>query len=472
MAKIKEQFVGKIVSVRGQVVLIDCETEYRPKLRELLVTDDEARAKLEVYSYESAHEIYCLLLSSRNDVCRNMNVVSTGTELTIPVGETVLGRVINLFGETQDKGGPLPKETVYAPIYQEAKNVVVRNLHTLKDNGSGILETGIKAIDFFTPLPKGGKLGLVGGPGVGKTVLMTEIMRNINSQGDNLTVFAGIGERVREGHELLETLKAAGVLKNTALVVGHMNENAAIRFKIAWSAATVAEYFRDTVKRDVLFFVDNIFRFVQAGSELSTLLGEIPSEFGYQPTLQTEIAQFESRLKSTSDAFITSIQTIYAPADILTNPSIVDTLPHLVAVTILSRNIAHEGRYPALDVLKSKSSVVNEDFVGKEHHEAVTKSIEILNHYDRLTRITSIIGEEELTPDDRKLYQRAQKILNYMTQPFFTTSTQTGRPGVLVARKDVVRDVHLIIQGRFDSVPAEQLLYIGDFDNAGFSRFI
>jgi len=472
MDKVKEQFVGKIVSVRGQVVLVNCETEYRPKPRELLVTDDESRSQLEVYSYKSAHEVYCLLLSSRSNVCRNLSVISTGTELTIPVSNAVLGRVINLFGETQDAKGQLPRDTVRESIYRKTKEITVRNINTSKNDGSGILETGIKAIDFFTPLPKGGKMGLVGGPGVGKTVLMTEIMRNINSQGDNLTVFAGIGERVREGHELWETLKKADVLKRTALVIGHMNENAAVRFKIAWAAATVAEYFRDTVKRDVLFFVDNIFRFVQAGSELSTLLGEIPSEFGYQPTLQTEIAQFESRLKSTNDAFITSIQTIYAPADILTNPSIVDTLPHLAAVTILSRDIAHEGRYPALDILKSRSSVSSENFVGTEHHETVTKATEILNHYERLTRVTAIIGEEELSPDDRKLYQRAQRILNYMTQPFFTTSPQTGRQGVLVARNDTVRDVHLIVQGRFDSVPAEQLLYIGDFDSAGFSRFI
>jgi len=470
MVKVKEQFVGKIISVRGQVVLVNCETEYRPRLRELLVTDDEARAQLEVYSYESAHEMNCLLLS---DVCRDMNILSTGTELTIPVGKEVLGRVIDIFGKTHDGQGPLHRDVVHESIYKEHRDSTIRDVSISADDGSRILETGIKAIDFFTPLPKGGKMGLVGGPGVGKTVLMTEIMRNINSQGeDNLTVFAGIGERVREGHELWETLKAADVLKNTALILGHMNENAAIRFKIAWSAATVAEYFRDVSKRDVLFFVDNIFRFVQAGSELSTLLGEIPSEFGYQPTLQTEIAQFESRLKSTSDASITSIQTIYAPADILTNPSIVDTLPHLVAVTILSRDIAHEGRYPALDVLKSKSSVVNEDFVGKEHYEAVTKSIEILNHYERLSRVTAIIGEEEISPEDRKLYQRAQKILNYMTQPFFTTSSQTGRAGVIVSRKDVVRDMHLIVQGRFDSVPAEQLLYVGDLDTAGFSRFM
>lgn len=471
--EIEQKNIGRVLQVSGQIVLVDSGGSYRPKLHELLTSRDNPNVRLEVHSYGGTHELFCLLLSAHGDIFRNMDIITTGKQLTVPVGREILGRVLNLYGEVQDGGEDLPASLEQRSIYGNKE--IGEESHCI-DMGSvqeaRVIETGIKAIDFFTPLPRGGKMGLVGGPGVGKTVLMTEVMRNINSQGDSLSVFAGIGERIREGHELWKALDKTEVLYRTVLILGHMNENAAVRFKIAAAAATLGEYFRDGEKQDVLFFIDNIFRFAQAGSELSTLLGDIPSEFGYQPTLQTEIAQFESRLKSNRNGAITSIQTIYAPADMISNPVIVDTLPHLAATIILSREIAHRGRYPAIDVGQSKSSVIDRDFIGKDHYDVLTRTVEIFNRYERLSRIAAIIGEEELSVEDRKIYQRAQKILNYMTQPFFTATIQTARKGAFVQRVDTVRDVRLILQGRFDSVPAEQLLYVGDLQTAGFSKFI
>jgi F-type H+/Na+-transporting ATPase subunit beta len=474
MDKIEQHHVGKVVSINGQVVVIECTSEFRPALRELLTDPANKEVKLEVHSYRGGDQMYCLLLSPRKDIKRNMDIVTTGTQLTIPVGKSVLGRVFGLYGNTEDGGEPISESVERRSIYgshevdQHQMDVSVANVQP----EDAIVETGIKAIDFFTPLPRGGKMGLVGGPGVGKTVLMTEIMRNVNSQGNGLSIFAGIGERIREGHDLWRALAETEVLYRTALIIGHMNENAAVRFKIGAAAATIAEYFRDVEKQNVLFFVDNIFRFAQAGSELSTLLGDIPSEFGYQPTLQTEISQLESRLRSTDEASITAIQTIYAPADMITNPVITATMPHLAAVIILSRDIAHRGRFPAIDVIRSKSSVMERDLIGEDHYEVLTKTIEIFNRYERLSRIAAIIGEEELSVEDRKTYQRAEKILAYMTQPFFTAAPQTGRKGAFVQRTAAVRDVKLILQGRFDAVPTEQLNYIGDLQGAGFSRFI
>lgn len=472
MEKNVEQIIGKISSVKGQIVTVDCMSSYRPALREMLVSPQNSATKLEVHSYKSEHELFCLLLSARDGVHRGMDISTTGGQMTVPVGKGVLGRVIDLYGEPQDGMGEL-EDVSSEPIYTVKKEDIVVGKRSNKVNkeqkkaGTGdIIQTGIKAIDFFAPLPRGAKMGLVGGAGVGKTILMTEILRNINSAGNCVSVFAGIGERVREGHELWQTLKTTEVLYRTALIFGGMNENAAVRFKIAWAAATIVEYFRDVEKQDVLFFVDNIFRFVQAGSELSTLLGEIPSEFGYQPTLQTEIAQFESRLSSMSGASVTSIQTVYVPADVLTNPSVVATIPHLASVVILSRTIAHQGRHPSIDLFRSRSAVLERDFVGDDHYDAVVKSIEVLNHYERLSRIAAIIGEEELSAQDQKVFQRAQKLLNYMTQPFFTAEQQTGRAGVFVERSETVKDVLDIVAGKYDDIPATKFLYIGTVQDA------
>lgn len=467
MEKSNIEIIGKISGINGQIVTVDCSGSYRPKLRELLTSPEDQNIRLEVHSYKNEHEMFCLLLSARDGVYRNLEIVTTGNQIAVPVGKEILGRVIDLYGNPQDGLGPL-KEGPTRAIYSRDSKQIIGTEKNKREEKEKVVQTGIKAIDFFTPLPRGGKLGLIGGAGVGKTVLMTEILRNINSEGNVLSVFAGIGERIREGHELWQALKMTEVLYRTTLIFGGMNENAAIRFKIAWAAAAIVEHYRDVEKSDVLFFVDNIFRFVQAGSELSTLLEEIPSEFGYQPTLQTEIAQFESRVSSTKDASVTSIQTVYVPADVLTNPSVVATLPHLAAVVILSRDVAQSGRHPSIDLYKSKSSVMEPDFVGASHYETAVKTIEVLNHFERLSRITAIIGEDELSVQDQKIFHRAQKIVNYMTQPFFTAEIQSGRKGVFVGRQDAVSDVQDILAGKFDTLPEEKFQYIGDLASEGY----
>lgn len=417
MEGIKSQTVGTVVGVRGEIAIIECDGDYRPHLREILTSRDNPSIILEAHAYHDTHELYCLLLSPRGDLSKHMSIIATGKTLTIPAGKAILGRAIDLHGAPQDGKGPLENPDVI-PIYRSDKQHVYNDIAP-DDATSGLIETGIKAIDIFTPVPRGGKIGLIGGAGVGKTMIMTEIMHNINSQGRSVSVFAGIGERIREGHELLKSLEKTQVLSRTALIVGSMNENASVRFKVAAAAAAIAEHFRDIEKQDVLFFVDNIFRFVQAGGELSSLLSEIPSEFGYQPTLDTEIAQFQSRLMSTKDAALTSIQTVYVPADLMTDPSVSATLPHLAATVFLSREIVHQGRQPAVDFVRSKSAIIDRELLGDDHYEVVVQSIELLNHYERLSRITAIIGEEELSIHDRKIFDRAKKILYYSTQPFF-----------------------------------------------------
>lgn len=467
---LNKTIIGKVVGVHGQIVIVNCIGPYRPRLHEMLTCPTDERVRLEVHSYKDENLMHCLLLSSRDGVYRALKVITTGGQMTIPVGKGILGRIIDLYGNPQDGLGEL-KNVTRRPIYGEAEKTRIAPEALEGETqsvGETIVETGIKVIDLFTPLPRGGKLGLIGGAGVGKTILMTEILRNINSQGNVLSIFAGIGERTREGHELWQALKLTEVLYRTALIFGSMNENAAIRFKTAWAAAAIVEYFRDVEKQNILFFVDNVFRFVQAGSELSTLLEEIPSEFGYQPTLQTEIAQFESRVSSTKKSSVTSIQTIYVPADVLTNPSVVATLPHLAAVVVLSRDVAQRGRHPSIDLYKSTSSVMDPSILGQEHYETVVKSIEVLNQFERLSRITAIIGEEELSVQDQKILHRAQKLINYMTQPFFTAEQQTGRKGVFVPRSETVSDVKDILAGKFDTVPEEKLLYIGGLTEAGY----
>lgn len=448
-------YVGRVYGVRGQIVRVRRESEYKPSLREVLTAEDNPAVQLEVHSYRGRDDLYCLLLSSKEDLYRSLRIVSTGSTLSIPVGRCVLGRAINLYGEPVD-GGEKLAYTDSRPIQPPLKR---RSLELSHDQR--LVETGIKVIDFFTPLVEGGRLALLGGAGVGKTALMTEIIRNVNTTRSGVTLFAGIGERIREGHELREALEETGALARTGLIVGHINENAAVRFKIAAAAATLAEYFRDEEKVDVLFFADNIFRFVQAGNELSTLLEEVPSEFGYQSTLQSEIAQFENRLGRGESAAISSVQTVYVPADQLTDPSVAASIPYFEAVVVLSREMSQEGHYPAIDLLKSKSSVLDRTFADKEHFAVLTGAIETLNQYDRLVRIVAIIGEAELSASDRTVYQRALRLRNYMTQPFFTLENQTGRPGVFVHRKDVIEDVGKIVDGTYDKIAPALFLSIG-----------
>jgi F-type H+-transporting ATPase subunit beta len=457
-----DRYVGRVRGVLGQIVRIHCDGEYRPALRELLMVPDEADIRLEVYAYDDTHTMYCLLLSDVDKITRGLAVVSTGEKITIPVGRAVLGRVIDLYGNAIDGRRPI-EATQTRVVYRNhemSKGMQVERPHT-------VLETGIKTIDFFAPLMRGGKMALVGGAGVGKTTLQEEILRNVVYGGTGVSVFAGIGERIREGHALWSSLEEHEVLDRTALIFGHINKNAAVRSLTAASAATLVEYFRDEAKQDVLFFVDNVFRFLQAGSELSTLLSELPSEFGYQPTLQSEIANFENRLYSTKEAAVTSVQTVYVPADEFGNPAVSVTMPHMDAVVILSRDMTYEGRYPAVDPFDSTSTALNPAVVGEAHYKTATEAVEMLNQYKQLARIVSIVGEEELSLENQQRYSRAQKILNYMTQGFISTAVETGREGAKVPREIVVSDVRAIIDGVVDKVPPEAFLYISDLASAG-----
>lgn len=454
--------VGHIRGVLGQIVRVDCDGAYKPVLQELLTVADNPSIRLEVYAYDDPYTLYCLLLSDVDAIERGLAVVSTGSKIEIPVGDTVLGRVIDLYGEAIDGGAPLSTDAV-RPVYRAQE--MSQGMEVVRPHA--VLETGIKTIDFFAPLMRGGKMALVGGAGVGKTTLQEEILRNVVYGGTGVSVFAGIGERIREGHALWASLKEHDVLDRTALIFGHINKNAAVRSLTAASAATLVEYFRDEKQQDVLFFVDNVFRFLQAGSELSTLLSELPSEFGYQPTLQSEIAQFENRLHSTAEAAVTSVQTVYVPADEFGNPAVSVTMPHMDAVVILSREMTYEGRFPAVDPFESSSIALNPRVVGQLHYDTATEAVEVLNQYKQLARIVSIVGEEELSQENQLRYSRAQKILNYMTQGFISTAVETGREGVKTTREEVVNDVHQILTGAVDDVPAEKFLYIRDLASAG-----
>ncbi len=450
--------VGRIRDLQGQVLTLVCDGEYRPPLRELLFAEKDATVRLEAYAYENDRILRCLLLGNNRLISRGDRILSTGQEITVPIGRGVLGRAMDLFGNPEDGKGAIEAQS-WRSIHGKGTTSTFdqRTERTL-------IETGIKAIDFFTPMQAGGKLLLVGGAGVGKTVLMTEMLQGLLKQHQGTSIFAGIGERTREGHELWEWLEKHGYLERVVMVLGNIHRNAAMRFRTAWSATALAEYFRDEEQQDVLFFVDNVYRFLQAGSELSTLASEIPSEFGYQPTLQSEISAFESRLKSTASNTVTSVQTMYLPADELSDPSVAVTVPHVDSVVILNRHIAQQGRLPAVDYTRSRSALLNERIIGKEHYGAVTEAVDILHKHERLTRIVAIVGEDELSSDNRTIYDRGQKILNYLTQPFYTAEVQTGRKGEFVPRTTTIRDIRQILDGKHDNTPANALLYIGGLD--------
>jgi F-type H+/Na+-transporting ATPase subunit beta len=446
---------GVVKAVNGQIVRVSIETESLPALFEILTSPQNPGVKLEVF-FQGVDFVSCLVLSDPSEIWRGMIVKGTGTDLKVPVGNEVLGRAINLFGETQDGLGKIPSR-VFQSIYSKTPP-----LNTIKGNIE-VLETGIKAIDFLAPFLKGSKIGFIGGAGVGKTILMTELIHNITlKNASGVSVFAGVGERIREGKELYERLSELKALPKVALILGQMNENAAVRFRAALCAVTIAEYFRDSLKKDVLFFIDNMFRFVQAGNEVSSLLAVTPSESSYQATMQREISTLEDRLVSTVNGSITSVQTIYVPSDDLSDPAVSSIMSFMDSAIVLSREAAQTGIYPPVDLYASSSSAFSKNIIGEDHFETLALFQQLMDNYKKLSHIVAIVGEEELSAQDQLLYERTKKVINYLTQPFFVTENQTGRPGKYVPRETTIKDIKLILSGQLDNVATEQFMYLGD----------
>lgn len=453
---------GTVIAVLGQVAEIEF-TQNPPIIHDVVKVEGNEAIELEVWSSATPTSFYCILLSPQSRLKRGMTVVGTGESIKIPVGNQILGRSMDIFGLPQDGKQKFDLSVNKAIFSKELSfDEVVAPTQ--------VLETGIKAIDFFASLLKGGKAGIFGGAGVGKTILLTEIIHNVVvlNRTKSVSVFTGVGERIREGHELYETLLESKVLPQVVLIVGQMGENPAIRFRTALGGVTIAEYFRDEEQKDVLFFIDNIFRFAQAGYELATLMNTLPGEGGYQATLTSEMGRFHERLVSTQKGSITTIEAVYVPSDDTADPAVQSIFPYLDSSIILSRNIYQEGRFPAMDVLNSTSSALNPKTVGDLHYKVLLESQSILKKALSLERIVSLIGEAELNPADQLVYKRAQLLKSYMTQSFFVTEAQTGRPGKFVKLSDTVNDVNDLVHGKYDQLAPEKLMFIGKLQDEKF----
>ena len=449
---------GKIVQVMGPVVDVAFENGALPHIQDALVTYNEGkRCVMEVAQHIGGDVVRCVMLASSEGLYKDMEVEATGRGICVPVGEKTLGRLFNVLGETIDGGESLEKEE---------KWVIHRDPPSFEDQSPVVemLETGIKVIDLLAPYAKGGKIGLFGGAGVGKTVLIQELITNIAMEHGGYSIFTGVGERSREGNDLWTEMGESGVLKKTALVFGQMNELPGARMRVAETGLTMAEYFRDVQHQDVLLFIDNIFRFVQAGSEVSALLGRMPSAVGYQPTLATDVGALQERIASTKNGSVTSVQAVYVPADDLTDPAPATTFAHLDATTVLSRKIVEQGIYPAVDPLESTSRILEEDVVGKEHYEVANKVQQMLQKYKELQDIIAILGMEELSEEDKLTVGRARKIQRFLSQPFHVAENFTGVPGKYVPVKETVRGFKMIIDGEMDSYPEAAFFNVGTID--------
>ena len=450
---------GKIVQVMGPVVDVLFEGQTLPSIKDALEVDNGGKkCVMEVAQHIGNNMVRCIMLNSSEGLHRDMEVTATGAGIQVPVGEKTLGRLFNVLGDTIDGGESLEKEQHWVihrdpPTFEEQSPVVE------------ILETGIKVIDLLAPYAKGGKIGLFGGAGVGKTVLIQELIRNIATEHGGYSIFTGVGERSREGNDLWSEMKASGVLEKTALVFGQMNEPPGSRMRVAETGLTMAEYFRDEEHQDVLLFIDNIFRFTQAGSEVSALLGRMPSAVGYQPTLATEMGQLQERITSTDAGSITSVQCVYVPADDLTDPAPAATFSHLDARLVLDRSIAALGIYPAVDPLGSSSRMLDPLVVGEEHYRVAREVQEILQRYRELQDIIAILGMDELGEEDKKTVNRARRIRNFLSQPFSVAEQFTGMPGVYVPVKDTVRSFREILDGKYDDLPEAAFLSVGTIED-------
>lgn len=451
---------GNIVQISGPVVDVRFEHGHLPKMHEALrVSADGGERVMEVAQHIGNDTVRCVMLASSDGLSRGVQVLATGESITVPVGKATLGRMFNVLGETIDGGEPLsddvPRHSIYRkpPEFEEQKPA------------SEILETGIKVIDLLEPYPKGGKIGLFGGAGVGKTVLIQELIHNVAMEHNGYSVFTGVGERSREGNDLWNEMQGSGVADKTALVFGQMNESPGVRMRVALSGLTMAEYFRDTEHRDVLLFIDNIFRFVQAGSEVSTLLGRIPSAVGYQPTLANEMGELQERIASTRDGSVTSVQAVYVPADDLTDPATATTFTHLDATTVLSRKVAEQGIYPAVDPLQSSSRLLEPDKVGEEHYRIARSVQETLEKYSELQDIIAILGMDELSDEDRTTVTRARKIQRFLAQPMHVAEKFTTTPGVYVPLRETLRGFGAIVNGEMDEYPEAAFFNVGTIDD-------
>ena len=450
------KLIGQIAGINGPVVDISFEKSRLPKIREELYVYVGAQKRImEVAQHIGEGLVRCIMLGPSEGLCRGMDVISDGESLSVPVGEQVLGRVFNVLGEPIDGGAPLENDSLRRCIYKPSPAYADR------ENTEEIMETGIKVIDLLAPYVKGGKVGLFGGAGVGKTVLIQELIHNIATEHGGYSVFTGVGERSREGNDLWMEMKASGVIDKTALVFGQMNEAPGVRMRVALSGLSVAEYFRDEMNKDVLLFIDNIFRFIQAGSEVSTLLGRMPSAVGYQPTLANDLGELEERIASTKNGSITSVQAIYVPADDLTDPAPATTFAHLDATTVLSRKIAEQGIYPAVDPLESSSRILEPDIVGEEHYQVVRRVQELLEHYKELQDIIAILGMEELSDEDKQVVHRARRVQRFLSQPFSVAEKFTGVPGVYVPLSETVRGFKAILDGEMDQYPEAAFFNVG-----------
>ena len=448
--------VGRVEEVRG-VVIEAVFPERLPEIYnalelEIEVEGEKRRLVAEVQQHVGDDRVRAVAMDSTDGLSRGAAVRDTGGPITVPVGKATLGRIFNLLGEPIDEGPPVEAEERW-PIHRPAPSV--ENLTPTRE----VFETGIKVIDLLAPYAKGGKVGLFGGAGVGKTVLIQELIRNIAEEHEGLSAFCGVGERTREGNDLWLEMKESGVLDKTILVFGQMNEPPGARMRVALSGLTMAEYFRETTGQDVLLFIDNIFRFVQAGSEVSALLGRMPSQVGYQPTLETEMGQLQERITSTRKGSVTSVQAIYVPADDLTDPAPASVFAHLNATTVLSRSIAEKGIYPAVDPLDSTSTILKPEIVGDEHFRVANQVRQILQRYKELQDIIAILGIDELSDEDKLTVQRARKIERFLSQPFFVAEQFTGTPGRYVKIEDTVRSFKEIIEGKHDEIP-ERAFYM------------
>jgi len=450
---------GKIVQVIGPVVDIRFNSDALPAIRNAIRIQNgsDQGMTVEVAQHIGDDIVRCIAMSTTDGLTRGMTCVDTGAPITVPVGEEVLGRMFNVLGEPIDGLGEV-KAKKYMPIHREAPTFAQQQTST------EILETGIKVIDLLCPYNKGGKVGLFGGAGVGKTVLMQELIHNIAIEHGGRSVVAGVGERTREGNDMYFEMKESGVLKNTVLTYGQMNESPGARMRVALSALTMAEYFRDEEHQDVLLFIDNIFRFTQAGSEVSALLGRMPSAVGYQPTLATEMGQLQERITSTDSGSITSVQAIYVPADDLTDPAPATAFSHLDAKTVLDRGIAALGIYPAVDPLGSGSRNLDPLIIGEEHYQVAREVQQILQRYKELQDIIAILGMDELGEEDRKIVNRARRIRNFLSQPFAVAEQFSGLPGKYVSVKDTVRSFREILNGTYDDLPEAAFMSVGTIE--------